>query len=151
MTGRPGPIITLNGGAITFDTTAVGRPNAHGTVIDSSHVSMNHPDGASFLGTLLLPGIILWSNDTAWTKVGISLDTVLDLNGHWAGGSSLIQTIGCIVTIDRTSAGLQPARGAIIAPDTITVYFPDGAQSFLGQLNPPDLIAWSNNTAWKKV
>lgn len=82
--GHPGPIFTLSGSAITVDMSTDGRPQAHGTLIDSTNISVTFPDdGRTFIGKLIPPGTIFWSNDTAWIKPTTAPDPIFDLNGNW--------------------------------------------------------------------
>lgn len=151
VSGRPGPVITLDGAALTIDMSTLGRPTAHGTVVDANHITAKFPDGdRSYVGTLRGSGVIFWNNDTAWIKVGASIETVLDLNGTWGGGSR-IQVKDCVVTVDMSIADRPSGHGAVIAPDTILVYFPDASESFIGKLVPPGTIEWSNHTGWAKT
>lgn len=149
VSGRAAPVITTSGNQISIDMSANGRPEAHGTMIDDSHITVHFPDdGRSYIGRLIPPGTIFWSNDTAWIKVGTSVDTIFDLNGVWAGGSVIEVTDG-IITIDMSIAGRPDGHGAVVDARNITVYFSDD-RSYTGELLPPNMIAWSNNTTWMK-
>jgi hypothetical protein len=65
----PGPVITVNGIAITVDMSAFGRPPATGTVVDPSTIRVTFPDDATYTGHLATgPNRIIWSNNTVWTK-----------------------------------------------------------------------------------
>jgi hypothetical protein len=67
--GAPGPVISVNGGAIAVDMSAYHRPAAHGSVLDSSDISVSFPDDKTYIGKLQPPNTIHWSNNSAWTKV----------------------------------------------------------------------------------
>lgn len=62
------PIISRNGDALTVDMSSLGRPAAHGSVIDSDSITVTFPDDATYDGTLVEPGTIRWSNQTLWHK-----------------------------------------------------------------------------------
>jgi hypothetical protein len=65
----PRPVISMNGVAITVDMSAFHRPAAHGSVIDTSVITVTFPDDATYTGQLVAPNVIRWSNGSAWTKV----------------------------------------------------------------------------------
>jgi hypothetical protein len=65
----PGPVISVQGTAITVDMSRFNRPTAHGTVIDERHISVTFPDDRTYTGQLVLPDEIVWSNGSAWQKL----------------------------------------------------------------------------------
>jgi hypothetical protein len=65
----PGPFISVNGSAISVDMSANRRPTAHGSVLNSSTITMTFPDDTTYPGTLQSPNVILWSNNSFWTKL----------------------------------------------------------------------------------
>jgi hypothetical protein len=67
--GVPGPAISVNGGSIAVDMSAYHRPSAHGSILDSSDITVTFPDDKTYTGKLQLPNTIKWSNNSAWTKV----------------------------------------------------------------------------------
>ncbi|MDQ2775883.1 MAG: hypothetical protein M3Y57_13350 [Acidobacteriota bacterium] len=67
--GIPGPIISVNGSLFSVDMSAYHRPLAHGSVVDSSDISVTFPDDKTYSGKLQLPNKITWSNSSTWTKV----------------------------------------------------------------------------------
>jgi len=67
--GVPGPIISVNGSSIIVDMSAYHRPSAHGSIVDSSDITVTFPDDKTYAGKLQLPNMIRWSNNSAWTKV----------------------------------------------------------------------------------
>lgn len=141
--------IATQGNALTIDMTAFGRPAAFGTIVDSSTITVTFPDDATFTGKLLAPNSIRWSNGTAWTTGAVS--TVLDLNGNWSAGGrrAVIAIQANALTIDMSAFGRPAASGSIVDGSTITVTFPDD-KTFTGKLQAPNMIRWSNGTAWTK-
>jgi len=79
--------------------------------------------------------------------------TLLDLNGSWTDFGSarpvISETNGTIV-VDMSSQNRPAASGFVVNPSTIFVSFPDNA-SFLGTLQSPNLLRWSNGSVWEKV
>ena len=67
--GTPGPVVSVNGNLISVDMSAYKRPTASGTIIDDSDISVDFPDDKTYTGKLQAPKTILWSNNSAWTKV----------------------------------------------------------------------------------
>jgi hypothetical protein len=65
----PGPVISVQGPAITVDMSRFNRPTAHGTFIDETHISVTFPDDRTYTAQLLPPDTILWSNNSEWTKL----------------------------------------------------------------------------------
>jgi hypothetical protein len=72
----PAAVITAVGSSISINMSAFHRPNASGSVVDSSDITVNFPDDTMYKGKLEVPGTIVWSIGTTWTKVL----TVFDLN-----------------------------------------------------------------------
>jgi hypothetical protein len=70
--GIPGPVISAGTASLTVDMSAYHRPPAHGTIVDSSTISVTFPDDATYTGKLVLPNTIRWSNNSAWTKVAVT-------------------------------------------------------------------------------
>jgi hypothetical protein len=67
--GNTRPVITENGGIISINMSAFGRPTARGGLTDSgSHIAISFPDDQIYTGTLVTPNRINWSNGTSWTK-----------------------------------------------------------------------------------
>ena len=67
--GVAGPVISVNGPALSVDMSAYKRPTASGTIVDDSDITVTFPDDATYTGKLQAPNVILWSNNSAWTKV----------------------------------------------------------------------------------
>jgi hypothetical protein len=65
----PGPVISVQGRAITVDMSRFHRPTAHGTIIDETHISVTFPDDRTYTAQLLAPDTIIWSNNSEWTKL----------------------------------------------------------------------------------
>jgi hypothetical protein len=64
-----GPVISVLDRTITVDMSAFHRPTAHGSVIDTTHITVTFPDDTTYTGQLLAPRTILWSNNSTWTKL----------------------------------------------------------------------------------
>jgi len=67
--GIPGPVISVSGNAISVDMSAYHRPAAHGTILDSSDISITFPDDKTYTAKLQAPATIHFSNNSSWTKV----------------------------------------------------------------------------------
>lgn len=67
--GVRGPVISVFGAGIIVDMSAYHRPQAHGSVVDGSTISVTFPDDKTYTGKLAPPNSIHWSNNSAWTKV----------------------------------------------------------------------------------
>ncbi len=67
--GVPGPVISVNGNSIAVNMSAYHRPSAHGSILDSTDITVTFPDDKTYTGKLQLPNTIKWSNNSAWTKV----------------------------------------------------------------------------------
>ena len=70
--GVAGPVISVNNPFISVDMSAFNRPTATGTIVDGSDITVTFPDADTFAGKLQLPSTILWSNNSAWTKVEVA-------------------------------------------------------------------------------
>ena len=66
--GVAGPVITVNGPALSVDMSAYKRPTASGTIVDDLDITVTFPDDNTYTGKLQVPNVILWSNNSAWTK-----------------------------------------------------------------------------------
>jgi hypothetical protein len=53
--------------SILIDMSAYGRPNATGSVVDPSTITVKFPDDKTYTGQLQPPNTIKWSNGTTWT------------------------------------------------------------------------------------
>jgi hypothetical protein len=151
--GVPGPVISTTGNSISVDMSAYGRPTASGSILDSSDISVNFPDDSTYSGKLQAPDTILWSNNSAWTKVATSTNTVFDLNGQWASGGiagPVISVTGKNISVDMTYYKRPAATGSILDAADIVVTFPDD-NTYTGKLQAPGTISWSNNSTWTKV
>ena len=150
--GTAGPIISVNGNSISVDMSAYKRPAAQGSIVDSSNISVTFPDDKTYTGTLELPGTIVWSNNSSWTKLptGTSL---FDLNGRWVSGGTqqaLISVSGNVIAIDMSAYQRPAAQGFVVDSSRIVVAFPDD-KAYFGKLQLPGTIVWSNNSTWTKA
>ena len=59
----------MSGNALSVDMSAYHRLTAHGTILDSSDITVTFPDDRTYTGALQAPGTIRWSNNSMWTKV----------------------------------------------------------------------------------
>lgn len=66
--GTAGPVISVSGSAIVVDMSAYHRPTAHGSIVNSTTITVDFPDDKTYTGTLQAPGTIKWSNGSSWTK-----------------------------------------------------------------------------------
>jgi phospholipase C len=71
--GVLGPKITVHGNSISIDMSALKRPTAAGTLVNSSQISVKFPDDKAYSGVLQKPGTIRWSNNSTWTKFDTSV------------------------------------------------------------------------------
>jgi phospholipase C len=71
--GVPGPFVSRTGNSISIDMSALKRPTATGTVVNSSEISVHFPDDKTYSGALQKPGAIVWSNNSSWTKFNTSV------------------------------------------------------------------------------
>jgi hypothetical protein len=155
--GVPGPFITVSGNAISVDMSALQRPFAAGTVLDTSNFTVTFPDDKTYTakfntGTRPPSNEIIWSNGSIWTRTIPQLTTLVDLDRQWvaAGTSTPVMNVsltGKFISIDMP-AGRQKARGYVLDFADIFVDFPDDA-SYTGRLVFPGKIHWSNNSIWQ--
>jgi hypothetical protein len=54
--------------SLTVDMSDFDRPAAHGSIIDSSTITVTFPDAQTYTGRLQGPKTIRWSNGSTWTK-----------------------------------------------------------------------------------
>jgi hypothetical protein len=54
--------------AISVDMSDYDRPNAQGSIVDSSAISVKFPDDRTYTAQLQAPNTIRWSNGSAWTR-----------------------------------------------------------------------------------
>jgi phospholipase C len=149
--GAPGPFISVTGNSISIDMSASHRPTASGSVLDSTHISVNFPDDKTYTGVLQAPNLITWSNNSSWTKVQ-AIETVIDLNGQWLSGGVLgpvITVHGNSISIDMSALKRPTATGTVVNGSDISVNFPDD-KTYTGVLQKPGTILWSNNSTWTK-
>jgi len=149
--GVAGPFISVTGNSISIDMSASHRPTASGSVLDGTHISVNFPDDKTYTAVLQPPNVILWSNNSSWTKVP-AIETVIDLNGRWMSGGVLGPSItvhGNSISIDMSALKRPTAVGTVVNSSTISVNFPDD-KAYSGVLQKPGTIRWSNNSAWTK-
>jgi hypothetical protein len=141
--------ISVNFKSLAIDMSAFNRPAAHGSVVNGSTITATFPDDRTYTGQLQSPNTIRWSNGSAWTKI---INTVMDLNGNWTDGSSRIAVIyegPASIRIDMSDFDRPNAHGSIVNGSTITITFPDDT-TYTGQLQSPNVIRWSNGSAWTK-
>jgi len=82
-----------------------------------------------------------------------TIRTLIDLNGRWTAGgtrNAVISAAFTSLTVDMSAFHRPAAHGTIVDGSTITVPFPDDA-TFTGKLQLPNIIRWSNGSAWTKV
>jgi phospholipase C len=149
--GVAGPFISVTGNSISIDMSASHRPKASGSVVDSTHISVNFPDDKTYTAVLQAPNVIKWSNNSSWTKVP-AIATVIDLNGQWMSGGVLgpaITVHGNSISIDMSALKRPTALGKIVDSSHISVNFPDD-KTYTAVLQKPGTIQWSNNSSWTK-
>jgi len=149
--GVAGPSISVTGNSISIDMSASHRPTASGSVLDSTHISVNFPDDKTYTGVLQAPNVIKWSNNSSWTKVA-AIETVIDLNGQWMSGGVLgpvITVNGNSISIDMRALKRPAAIGTVVNSSDISISFPDD-KTYSGVLQKPGTIRWSNNSTWTK-
>ena len=54
--------------SIRIDMSDFDRPNAHGSIVNGSSITITFPDDATYTGQLQSPNVIRWSNSSVWTK-----------------------------------------------------------------------------------
>ena len=70
--GSPWVAVILAGPlSLRVDMSDFERPNANGTIIDNSTITVTFPDDHAYTGTLIGPNTIRWSNGSTWTKKGV--------------------------------------------------------------------------------
>jgi hypothetical protein len=82
-----------------------------------------------------------------------TINTSIELNGAWTDGSprkAVISVKADKITINMSAWNRPAAHGAIVDDSTITATFPDD-RTYIGQLQAPNKIRWSNGTVWTKV
>jgi phospholipase C len=149
--GVAGSFISVTGNSISIDMSALHRPAASGSVLDSTHVSVHFPDDKTYTGVLQAPNVLKWSNNSAWTKVP-AIATVIDLNGQWMSGGVLgpvITVEGNSISVDMSALKRPKAVGTVVNSSDISVSFP-GDKTYSGVLQKPGTIRWSNNSTWTK-
>jgi hypothetical protein len=150
--GTSKPVITVSStGSILVDMSALHRPNATGTVLSSTAISVTFPDAATYTGTLVAPNLIRWSNGATWEKVFTGA-TVFNLNGDiWSPGTSTDDSNG-FLTVDMSNLNRPDAVGFVINSTTISVTFPDDA-TYTATIDPSGTgsLDWSNGSAWTLI
>ena len=61
--------ISVSFTSLTVDMSAYNRPTAHGSILDSSTITVTFPDDKTYTGKLEPPNTIRWSNGSTWRKV----------------------------------------------------------------------------------
>jgi hypothetical protein len=142
-------VIAVKLKSLSVDMSAFHRPGAHGSVLNSSEISVTFPDDKTYTGTLQPPNSIRWSNGSVWSKI---INTVMDLNGVWTDGTrkAVISEGVQSLKIDMSDYDRPGAHGSIVNGSTITVTFPDDA-TYTATLQPPNSIRWSNGSAWTRT
>ncbi|MFZ2157936.1 MAG: hypothetical protein WAV72_17685 [Bradyrhizobium sp.] len=54
--------------SIKVDMSDYDRPDAHGSIVNASTISMTFPDDKTYTGAIQSPNKIRWSNGSVWTK-----------------------------------------------------------------------------------
>jgi len=148
--GSAKPVITEANGFLIVDMSFSNRPTATGLVINSSTIAVTFPDAGTYTATLQAPNIIRWSNGSAWEKV-FTGPTVVNLNGtSWTPGGAFTQQDNGYLVVDMSNSGRPSATGFVIDSSTISVTFPDDA-TYIGKLQAPNIIRWSNGSAWQSL
>jgi hypothetical protein len=78
---------------------------------------------------------------------------IINLNGQWAYNGNpgpVISVVGTSLSIDMSIYHRPPARGTIVDNSTITVTFADDS-TYTGSLQLPNILHWSNGSAWTKM
>jgi len=149
--GVAGPFISVTGNSISIDMSALHRRTASGSVLDSTHISVNFPDDKTYTAVLQAPNVIKWSNNSSWTKVP-AIETIIDLNGQWMSGGVLgpVMTVhGNSISVNMSALKRPTAIGSVVNSSNISVKFPDDT-TYTGVLQKPGTIHWSNNSTWTK-
>ena len=66
--GDPGPVIYVVGNSLQIDMSAIGRSSATGRILNASTIEVTFDDNTTFIGRLVGPNRIEWSNGTVWEK-----------------------------------------------------------------------------------
>lgn len=110
-------------------------------------------DELSFIGVPGFEQILQsWTALIATSPAPI-ITTLIDLSGVWDDGGFLKPVIvvsGNTIIVDMTGDHRPTARGTIIDSGNISVTFP-GNQTYIGEIQLPASLKWSNNTVWTKV
>ena len=83
----------------------------------------------------------------------IRVPTLFDLNGTWASGGvpgPVISVTGPSISVDMSAYKRPTASGMIVDNSDITVTFPDD-KAYTAKLQLPNVILWSNTSAWTKA
>jgi len=83
----------------------------------------------------------------------VGADVRADVGGTWTEigvERPAMTVVGDRVFVDMSAARRPDATGTVVDATRILVTFPD-AGTFLGVLQTPTFIRWSNGTAWHKV
>jgi hypothetical protein len=133
-------------------------------ILNDRTITVTFPDGGkTFTGNLEQPNIIRWSDPTFSTwrrdiKSEINSDVarkLTSMGGFWNSTGqgtprAKISVESASITIDMSDFNLPTAHGSINDDGSITVNFPHD-RSYIGKLDEPGKIKWSNGTSWKWV
>ncbi len=72
-------LITVMGSSLTIDMSAFHRPAASGSIVDSSTITVTFPDDNTYTGTLQSSGAIQWSSGSAWTKLTVAPEHIIQI------------------------------------------------------------------------
>ena len=61
-------VIRAGAKSITIDMSDYDRPNAQGSIVNASNISVKFPDDSTYTAQLQAPNRILWSNGSSWTR-----------------------------------------------------------------------------------
>jgi hypothetical protein len=61
-------VIYAGAKSIKIDMSDYDRPNASGSIVDSSSISVKFPDDRTYTALLQAPNTIQWSNGSSWTR-----------------------------------------------------------------------------------
>jgi hypothetical protein len=78
---RPATIGVADNGTLSVDLSPFNRPIGRGGINDNTHITASFPDDQTYIGTLVAPNRIFWSNHTTWTKLGDLVGTVRGVTG----------------------------------------------------------------------
>jgi hypothetical protein len=79
--------------------------------------------------------------------------TLFDLTGTWESGGvrwPVISVSGPSISVDMSAYKRPVASGTILGSSDITVTFPDD-NTYTAKLQLPNIIQWSNHSAWTKA